>query len=67
MLAMVAESCPTKIFLANPDMNREVYRAAFHLNDTELDLIDGLIPPGQMPVSYTHLDVYKRQAFIPVL
>jgi len=39
---------PTKIFLANPDMNRDVYREAFHLNDTELDLIDGLVPPGQM-------------------
>ena len=25
MLAIVAESCPTKIFLANPEMNREVY------------------------------------------
>ncbi len=48
MLAIVAESCPTKIFLANPDMNREVYREAFHLNDTELELIDGLVPPGQM-------------------
>jgi len=48
MLAIVAESCPTKIFLANPDMNREVYRDAFHLNDTELDIIEGLVPPGQM-------------------
>src|ERR1700683_4298310 len=48
MLAIVAESCPTKIFLANPEMNREVSREAFHLNDTELDLIGGLIPPGQM-------------------
>jgi type IV secretion system protein VirB4 len=48
MLAIVAESCPTKIFLANPDMNREVYREAFHLNDTELDIISGLVPPGQM-------------------
>jgi type IV secretion/conjugal transfer VirB4 family ATPase len=48
MLAIVAESCPTKIFLANPEMNRDVYREAFHLNDTELDLIGGLIPPGQM-------------------
>ena len=76
-----------------------MYREAFHLNDTELDLIAGLVPPGQMlirkaqsskkvqlnvdsvshwmatnnardnlkkrdyfePVSYTHLDVYKRQ------
>ena len=25
MLRVVAESCPTKIFLANPEMNREVY------------------------------------------
>jgi type IV secretion system protein VirB4 len=48
MLAIVAESCPTKIFLANPEMNREVYQEAFHLNDTELDLIGGLVPPGQM-------------------
>jgi type IV secretion system protein VirB4 len=29
-------------------MNRGVYREAFHLNDTELDLIGGLVPPGQM-------------------
>ncbi len=48
MLAVVAESCSTKIFLANPEMNRDVYREAFHLNDTELDLIGGLVPPGQM-------------------
>ncbi len=48
MLQIVAESCPTKIFLANPEMDREVYREAFHLNDTELDLIAGLVPPGQM-------------------
>jgi type IV secretion system protein VirB4 len=48
MLAIVAESCPTKIFLANPEMNREVYAEAFHLNDTELDIISGLVPPGQM-------------------
>jgi type IV secretion system protein VirB4 len=48
MLPIVAESCPTKIFLANPEMDRDVYREAFHLNDTELDLIAGLVPPGQM-------------------
>jgi type IV secretion system protein VirB4 len=48
MLAIVAESCPTKIFLANPEMDREVYREAFHLNDTELDIIGGLVAPGQM-------------------
>ena len=48
MLQIVSESCPTKIFLANPEMNRDVYREAFHLNNTELDLIAGLVPPGQM-------------------
>jgi type IV secretion/conjugal transfer VirB4 family ATPase len=48
MLAIVAESCPTKIFLANPEMNRQVYSEAFHLNDTELDIIADLIPPGEM-------------------
>jgi type IV secretion system protein VirB4 len=48
MLAIVAESCPTKIFLANPEMNRDVYAEAFHLNDTELDIIGGLVPPGEM-------------------
>ncbi len=48
MLTVVAESCPTKIFLANPDMEPGLYRDAFGLNDTELELIAGLIPPGQM-------------------
>jgi type IV secretion system protein TrbE len=48
MLQIVSESCPTKIFLANPEMDRELYREAFHLNDTELDLIAGLVPPGEM-------------------
>ena len=48
MLQIVSESCPTKIFLANPEMDRDLYREAFHLNDTELNLIASLIPPGQM-------------------
>jgi type IV secretion system protein VirB4 len=48
MLQIVSESCPTKIFLSNPEMDRSLYREAFHLNDTELDLIAGLVPPGQM-------------------
>jgi type IV secretion/conjugal transfer VirB4 family ATPase len=47
MLEIVAESCPTKIFLANPEMDRNVYREAFHLNDTELGII-GDLTRGQM-------------------
>ena len=53
MLEVVAESCPTKIFLANPEINREVYGKAFHLNDTELDIIANLIPPGEMLIRKT--------------
>jgi type IV secretion system protein VirB4 len=48
MIQIVSESCPTKIFLANPEMDRDLYRETFHLNDTEVDLIAGLVPPGQM-------------------
>ena len=48
MLQIVSESCPTKIFLANPEMDHDLYRHAFNLNDTELELIAGLVPPGQM-------------------
>lgn len=53
MLQIVSESCPTKIFLANPEMDRDLYREAFHLNDTELELIAGLVPPGQMLIRKT--------------
>jgi type IV secretion system protein TrbE len=48
MLNVVVESCPTKMFLANPGMNRESYRSAFHLSETETDLIAGLIPKRQL-------------------
>jgi type IV secretion/conjugal transfer VirB4 family ATPase len=48
LLEIVAESCPTKIFLANPEMDRAVYGEAFPLNDTQLDLIADLVPPGEM-------------------
>ncbi|MFP5205708.1 MAG: VirB4 family type IV secretion system protein [Acidobacteriota bacterium] len=50
LLPVVTESCPTKIFLANPEMERAVYAEAFGLNDVECDLIAGLIPPGQMVI-----------------
>ncbi|MGA2351197.1 MAG: hypothetical protein ABSF70_12250 [Terracidiphilus sp.] len=69
MLQIVSESCPTRIFLANPEKDRDVYREAFHLNDTELDLIAGLVPPGQMLIrkaqssTKVHLNVDKREGF----
>ncbi len=47
ILDVVIESCATKIFLANPDMDRDLYRRQFHLNDTEVELISGLTPKQQ--------------------
>ena len=35
---VIIETCATKIFLANPDMDRELYRNQFHLNETEIEL-----------------------------
>lgn len=43
MLATVAESCPTKFFLANPGMDGEAYRQIFHLNRVEADLVRSLM------------------------
>jgi type IV secretion system protein TrbE len=47
LLDIILESCVTKIFLANPDMDRELYRRHFHLNEQEVELIAGLVPKQQ--------------------
>jgi type IV secretion system protein VirB4 len=47
LLDVIVETCATKIFLANPAMDQELYRRQFHLNDTELDLIAALTPKQQ--------------------
>jgi type IV secretion/conjugal transfer VirB4 family ATPase len=44
---IIIETCATKIFLANPDMDRELYKNQFHLNDREIELISTLIPKRQ--------------------
>lgn len=48
MLSTIVESCPTKLFLANPGMNQDTYRSAFHLNQTEAAMIANLVPKQQM-------------------
>jgi len=48
ILSVIIESCPTKIFLANPDMDRALYREQFHLNDNEIELISTLVPKQQL-------------------
>src|ERR1700723_4145718 len=55
ILDVIIESCATKIFLANPAMDRELYQQQFHLNDHEIDLITGLIPKRQMLIKKPEL------------
>ena len=44
----IVESCPTKLLLANPALDRRHYAELFQLNEMELDLLTGLIPRQQI-------------------
>ena len=48
LLRTVVESCPTKLFLANPGLDRDRYTELFQLNEMELNLLTGLIPRQQI-------------------
>jgi type IV secretion system protein VirB4 len=48
ILPILVESCPTKVFLANPGMDEEWYQRVFKLNMTESQVIARLIPKRQM-------------------
>jgi type IV secretion system protein VirB4 len=48
LLRTVVDSCPTKIFLANPAMDVDRARTLFHLNETEAALIARLVPRQQL-------------------
>ncbi len=47
LLPVIAESCPTQLFLANPGMDAAAYRDAFHLTEVEAQTIAALIPKRQ--------------------
>jgi type IV secretion/conjugal transfer VirB4 family ATPase len=55
ILDVILESCATKIFLANPGMDRDLYRQKFHLNETEVELIAGLVPKQQFLIKTPEL------------
>jgi type IV secretion system protein TrbE len=55
LLDVIVESCATKIFLANPDMDQDLYRRQFHLNDTEIGLIATLLPKQQFLIKTPEL------------
>ena len=48
MLHVVNESCPTKIFLSNPNIDRRLYAEIFQLNDTQLELLESLVPKREL-------------------
>ncbi|MBW4045565.1 MAG: DUF87 domain-containing protein [Acidobacteria bacterium] len=48
MLSIVNESCPTKLFLANPNLDRGLYADIFQLNDTQLELLESLVPKREL-------------------
>lgn len=55
ILEIIIESCATKIFLANPDMDRDLYRRQFHLNESEVEIIPTLIPKQQFLIKTPEL------------
>jgi type IV secretion/conjugal transfer VirB4 family ATPase len=55
ILDVILESCSTNIFLANPGMDRDLYRQKFHLNETEVELIAGLVPKQQFLIKTPEL------------
>jgi type IV secretion system protein VirB4 len=48
LLRTIVESCPTKLLLANPAVDRRHYAELFQLNEMELDLLTGLLPRQQI-------------------
>jgi type IV secretion/conjugal transfer VirB4 family ATPase len=48
MLHIVNESCPTKVFLSNPNIDRKLYAEMFQLNDTQLELLESLVPKREL-------------------
>ena len=48
LLRTVVESCPTKLLLANPSLDRAQYAELFHLNAMELDRLADLVPRRQL-------------------
>jgi type IV secretion system protein VirB4 len=55
LLRTVIESCPTKLLLANPALDRRHYAELFQLNEMELDLLTGLVPRQQVLLKRSNL------------
>jgi len=69
--AGIVESCPTRLLLANPGMDRRLYRDVFHLNETEAEIVRTLEPkreiliqrPGASKVVALSVDAESRRLY----
>ena len=61
LLRTVVESCPTKLLLANPALDRRAYAELFQLNEMELDLLSGLAPQESAAVEAPAVDEGARR------
>jgi type IV secretion system protein VirB4 len=58
LLEVLVESCGTKILLANPSLNEELYRDVLKLPEAQVEMIKALRPKGQLLLSKpTHTKV----------
>jgi type IV secretion system protein VirB4 len=70
ILDISIESFPRKIFLANPDMDRDLYRRQCNLNDREIELISPLRPKQQLLIKtpklkkVTNLEVAAKSCWL---
>jgi type IV secretion system protein VirB4 len=65
LLRTVVESCPTKLLLANPALDQRQYTELFRLNDTECELLTGLIPRRQLLLKRADIAKVLRLAVDP--
>jgi hypothetical protein len=65
LLRTVVESCPTKLLLANPALDRRAVRELFQMNEMELDLLTGLMPRQQILLKRPDLAKVLTLAWTP--
>jgi type IV secretory pathway VirB4 component len=74
LLRTVVESCPTKLLLANPALDRARYAELFQLTGKELDVLVDLVPrqqfllkrPDLSKVLVLNVDERSRQLYTNV-
>ena len=63
ILPLVLESCPTRLYLANPGMDAEQYQKSFQLNATQTDIIRTLTPKRKL---FLHTPTVSKELALEV-